>query len=127
MRFKGGVHVAFEPRITSSGRDWQGLENVPHPNPKMAQTLITPDVVVLRLGPTPAAVVFDAKYVGRHWVELEAAKLHTRYSRIRWQGKPVVRRVLAAHPHDGIDFLWAGYGSVPMIPGKPADLTGLLP
>ena len=127
VRFKGGVHVAFEPRITSSGRDWQGLENVPHPNPKMAQTLITPDVVVLRLGPTPAAVVFDAKYVGRHWVEFEAAKLHTRYSRIRWQGKPVVRQVLAAHPHDGIDFLWAGYGSVPMIPGKPADLTGLLP
>ena len=127
VRFKGGVHVAFEPRITSSGRDWQGLENVPHPNPKMAQTLITPDVMVLRLGPSPAAVVFDAKYVGRHWVELEAAKLHTRYSRIRWQGKPVVRRVLAAHPHDGIDFLWAGYGSVPMIPGKPADLTELLP
>lgn len=127
VRFKGGVHVAFEPRITSSGRGWQGLENVPHPNPKMAQTLITPDVVVLRLGPTPVAVVFDAKYVGRHWVELEAAKLHSRYSRIRWQGKPVVRHVLAAHPHSGIDYLWAGYGSVPMIPGNPADLTEVLP
>lgn len=127
VHFKGGVHVAFEPRITSSGRDWQGLENVPHPDSKMAQTLITPDVVVLRLGPAPAAVVFDAKYVGRHWVEFEAAKLHTRYSRIRWQGKPVVRHVLAAHPHSGIDYLWAGYGSVPMIPGEPAELTGLLP
>ena len=93
----------------------------------MAKTLITPDVVVLRLGPTPAAVVFDAKYVGRHWVEREAAKLHAHYSRIRWQGKPVVRHVLAAHPHNGIDYLWAGYGSVPMIPGEPADLAELLP
>ena len=34
VRFKGGVHVAFEPRIASSGREWQGLENVPHPNPR---------------------------------------------------------------------------------------------
>ncbi len=127
VSFASGVHVAFEPRITSSGRGWQGLENVPHPNPDMAQDLITPDVVVLRLGSDPAAVVLDAKYVGRHWVELEAAKLHSRYSRIRWQGKPVVRQVLAAHPHQGIDYVWAGYGSVPMIPGKPADLTGLLP
>ncbi len=127
VRFKGGVHVAFEPLITSSGRDWQGLENVPHPDQKIAQTVITPDVVVLRLGPTPAAVVFDAKYVGRHWVEFEAARIHSRYSRIRWQGKPVVRHVLAAHPHSGIDYMWAGYGSVPMIPGNSADLTELLP
>ncbi len=127
VRFAGGVHVAFEPRITSSGRGWQGLENVLHPDPDMAQRLITPDVVVLRLGPAPGAVVFDAKYVGRHWVELQAAKIHSRYSRIRWQGKPVVRHVLAAHPHDGIDYVWAGYGSVPMIPGTPADLSELLP
>ena len=127
MRFKGGVHVAFEPRITSSGSGWQGLENVSHPNPEMAQILITPDVVVLRLESAPAAAVFDAKYVGRHWVELEAAKIHSRYSRIRWQGESVVRHVLAAHPHNGIDYVWAGYGSVPMIPGKPADLTELLP
>ena len=127
VRFDGGVHVAFEPPITSSGRGWQGLENVPHPSPDMAQRLITPDVVVLRLGTAPAAVVFDAKYVGRHWVELQAAKIHSRYSRIRWQGKPVVRKVLAAHPHHGIDFVWAGYGSVPMVPGFPADLSGLLP
>ena len=127
VRFAGEVHVAFEPRITSSGSGWQGLENVPHPNPDMAQHLITPDVVVLRLGAAPAAVVFDAKYVGRHWVEREAAKTHSRYSRIRWQGKPVVRQVLAAHPHHGIDFVWAGYGSVPMVPGNPADLSEFLP
>ena len=51
VSFKGEVHVAFEPHITSSGSGWQGLENVPHPNPDMAQHLITPDVVVLRLAP----------------------------------------------------------------------------
>lgn len=125
--FDGGVHAAFEPRITASGSGWQGLENVPHPKRDRAQHLITPDVVVLRLGPEPSAVVFDAKYVGRPFVELEAAKLHSRYSRIRWKGRPVVRHVLAAHTHAGIDFIWAGYGSVPMVPGEPVDLTGFLP
>ena len=74
-----------------------------------------------------ALVVFDAKYVGRRWVEFEAAKIHIRYSRIRLQGRPVVRNVLAAHPHRGVDSLWAGYGSVPMVPGEPAELTELLP
>ena len=127
VSFANDVHVAFEPRITSSGSGWQGLENVPHPNSAMAQQLITPDVVVLRLGSEPEAVIIDAKYVGRHWVEFEAAKIHSRYSRIRFQGKPVVRHVLAAHPHDGINYVWAGYGSVPMIPGKPTDLGNLLP
>ena len=127
VSFANDVHVAFEPRITSSGSGWQGLENVPHPNSAMAQQLITPDVVMLRLGSEPEAVIIDAKYVGRYWVEFEAAKVHSRYSRIRFRGKPVVRHVLAAHPHDGINYVWAGYGSVPMIPGKPTDLSNLLP
>ena len=127
VTFPGDVHVSFEPRIMASGRGWQGLENVPHPDRDLAQDLITPDVVVLRGGGDPSAVVFDAKYVGRRWVEFEAAKLHSRYSRIRLHGRPVVRNVLAAHPHRGIDFLWAGYGSVPMVPGYQADMGGLLP
>ena len=127
VRFPDDVHVAFEPRITSSGRGWMNLENVPHPNPDYAQDVITPDVVVLRGGAEPALAVFDAKYVGRHWVERAAAEIHHRYSRIRWHGQPVARNVLAAHPHQGIDFLWAGYGSVPMIPGQPTGLNNLLP
>ena len=127
VRFEGDVHVAFEPRITASGRSWQELENVPHPDHKLRQYLITPDVVVLRLGATPTAVVFDAKYVGRHWVHYAAAKIHSRYARIRLHGKPVVRSVVAAHPHSGIDQLWAGYGSRPMIPGETAHLADLLP
>ncbi|MCY4294099.1 MAG: hypothetical protein OXC58_04590 [Acidimicrobiaceae bacterium] len=127
VRFNGDVHVAFEPRITSSGSGWQQLENVPLPDHGMAQNTITPDVVVLRRTSAPAAVVFDAKYVGRHWVERKAAEIHARYSRVRLQGEPVVRQVLAMHPHAGIDYIWAGYGSVPMIPGTTADLTELLP
>ena len=125
--FPGDVHVAFEPRITSSGLGWQGLENVPHPDRAMAQDLITPDVVVLRRGAEPALVVVDAKYVGRHWVDYESAKIHARYSRIRLRGEPVVRCVLAAHPHPGKDAVWAGYGSVPMIPCEPVVLGHLLP
>lgn len=127
VRFEGDVYVAFEPSISASGSGWQGLENVPYPHRDLAQLWIQPDVVVLRLGTTPTAVVFDAKYVGRHWVEREAAKIHSRYARIRWHGRPVVRQVLAVHPHHGIDFIWAGYGSVPMVPGDPTDLTGFLP
>ena len=93
---------------------------MPHPDREMAQNLITPDVVVFRGGTVPSVVVFDAKYVGRKWVEFHAAKTHARYSRIRSRGKPVVRSVLVAHPHQGIDFIWAGYGSVPMTP-RPAN------
>lgn len=127
VSFPGDVHAGFEPRITSSARHWQGLENVPHPDPRVAQLTITPDVVVLRKGAEPAAVVVDAKYVGRIFVEFEAAKLHARYSRIRANGMPVVRNVVAAHPHVGIDALWAGYGSVPMVPGEPVEILHLLP
>jgi hypothetical protein len=127
VSFPGDVYAAFEPPITTSGRGWQGLENVPHPDRSLAQNLITPDVVILRRGVEPALVVVDAKYVGRHWVDYEAAKIHVRYSRIRLDGEPVVRNVLAAHPHRGKDSLWAGYGLVPMIPGEAVDLSGLLP
>ena len=127
VRFEGNVLVAFEPRITASGRGWQGLEHVPHPDRRLAQNVITPDVVVLRLRATPAVVVFDAKYVGRHWVDHDAAKIHSRYARIRLHGRPVVRNVVAAHPHSGIDQLWAGYGSRPMIPGESAHVADLLP
>lgn len=127
MRFEGDVHVAFEPRITASGRGWQRLEHVPHPDRRLAQNVITPDVVVLRLGAEPAVVVFDAKYVGRHWVDYQAAKIHSRYARIRLRGEPVVRNVVSAHPHSGIDQLWAGYGSRPMIPGESSHVADLLP
>ncbi len=127
MRFKGDVHVAFEPQIVANARGWQGLENVPHPNPDLAQNRITPDAVVLRRGAEPALVVFDAKYVGRHWVDVAAVEIHSRYSRVRMQGTPIVRNVLAAHPHRGKDSLWSGYGLVPMIPGEPVDLSRLLP
>lgn len=127
VRFPGEVRIAFEPQIHASGGSWQGLENVPHPNRNLAQRLIAPDVVVLRRTTRPSAVVFDAKYVGLRWVETRAAELHAKYSRIRLHGKPVVRNVLAAHPHQGVDDLWSGYGSVPMVPGETPNIERLLP
>ena len=123
-----GVHVAFEPRITSSGRGWQGTRERATPQPEMAQMLITPDVVVLRLGPRP----------GRRSVRCEVRGPSLGGTRSSQDPHPLLphppgraSRSCAMSwpptPTDGIDYLWAGYGSVPMIPGKPADLTELLP
>ena len=127
VRFKPDILVAFEPSITADGKGWQKLENVPNPQPKIAKNTIKPDVVVLKLGKEPQAVVFDAKYINRHWVETAALKVHAHYSRIRLAGKPIVSQVIVAHPHEGIDYLWAGYGSTPMSPGHESDIGLLLP
>lgn len=127
VRFPGNINIAFEPHICSSGSSWQQLKNVPHPDLRLAQQLITPDVVVLRQGAQPAMLVIDAKYVGLRWVETQAARLHSKYSRIRLREVPVVRHVLAAHPHEGVDDVWAGYGSVPMVPGRMPNIERFLP
>lgn len=119
VTFPGPVHVAFEPRITTRGDGWMGLEYVPHPDPDRYQAVATPDVVVLREGPAPWATVIDAKYVGRTWVEKSAVRMHEKYARMRLDGTPVVHHVLVAHPHRGLDDLWAGYGAVSMVPGRP--------
>lgn len=118
VTFPGPVHVGFEPHITARGDGWQHLEYVPHPDPDRPEQLVaSPDVVVLRVGERPWATVIDAKYVGRPFVEREAARLHDKYARIRLNGISVVHHVLAAHPHEGFANLWAGYGHVPMTPG----------
>ncbi|MCC5953699.1 MAG: hypothetical protein JJU45_16525 [Acidimicrobiia bacterium] len=123
VTFPGPVHVAFEPSIDTSGRGWQGIEYVPHPDPDQVQLLATPDVVVYRPHPVPWVTIIDAKYVGRHWVDHAAAATHAKYARMRKDGDPVVRHVMVAHPHEGKDARWAGYGSVGMIPGRlQADL-----
>lgn len=121
VEFPGDVVVAFEPTITSSGRgpDGLGLELVPHPDPARARLSATPDVVVLRRSPQPDALVIDAKYVARWWVERSAAAVHEKYSRIRLHGTSVVSRVLVAHPHAGFAASWAGYGHLPFVPGEP--------
>lgn len=120
VTFPGPVHVAFEPRITARGDGWMGLEYVPHPDTERQQLVATPDVVVFRPGSSPWATIIDAKYVGRHFVESDAAKTHEKYARMRWKGTPVVRNVLIAHPHAGFANHWAGYGHVAMTPGLPA-------
>ncbi len=120
VTFPGPVHVAFEPVINSRGDGWMGLEYVPHPDPTRQQMFATPDVVVFREGGTPWLTVFDAKYIGRSWVETEAVKLHEKYARIRLSGIPIVRNVVAVHPHVGFACQWAGYGHLAMAPGAPA-------
>ena len=66
--------------------------------------------------------MIDAKYVGRPFVEMEAARVHEKYARMRLHGTPVVRDVLVAQPHEGYESRWAGYGYVAMRPGLPVRL-----
>jgi hypothetical protein len=122
VTFPGPVHVAFEPQIDTAGRGWMNLELVAHPDQERYQGLITPDVVVFRPDPVPWVTVIDAKYVGRGWVERSAWDMHSKYSRIRSAGTPVVRHVMVAHPHDDLEALWAGYGYVTMRPGRTSPL-----
>jgi len=121
ITFPGPVYVAFEPAINTRGDGWMGLEYVPHPDIKRQQLVATPDVMLFCPVDTPWAVVIDAKYVGRSFVEGEAAKVHEKYARMRWHGSPVVRNVLVAHPHPGLARQWAGYGHTAMVPGAPTS------
>lgn len=117
VRFPGGVVIAFEPRMDSAGLGWQGLELVPSADERYQSLVATPDIVVLRQGAEPAALVIDAKYIARGWVERDAATIHAKYARMRLNGVSVVREVLAAHPHAGLQNRWAGYGYLPFVPG----------
>lgn len=125
VTFPGPVHVAFEPEIDVSGTGWMGVEYVPHPDPAIAQNLATADVVVLDAHPgrAPSLIVFDAKYVGRAFVELEAAKTHTKYARMRVNGNPAVTNVTVVHPHTDLSVQWPGYGHQPFTPGNPVTVT----
>lgn len=120
IEFPGPVYVAFEPRITTRSDGWMGIEYVPHPDRDRQQLTAQPDVVVFRPATPSWITVFDAKYVGRHWVHQEASTIHEKYSRMRWNGSPVVRNVVAIHPHRGLDAQWAGYGYLGLWPGGAA-------
>jgi hypothetical protein len=126
VRFPSGVVVAFEPTIDTRGGAWQHLELVPPPSGHgRHQAFVTPDVVVLRTGEHPEAVVIAAKDVGRHLVDGAAVETHAKYARMRLEGAPVVRKVICAHPHDGLAADWAGYGYRPV--WSPDVLADLLP
>ena len=128
VTFAGPVHVAFEPHIDLSESSWQGLRLSPHPAPEHRHGLATPDVVVLAAGARPRAVVFDAKYIGRSWVERAAWDIHAKYSRLVYAGRPAVANVLAVHPHEDMAAQWPGYGHLGLIPGySGARLDPLLP
>jgi len=126
VTFPGPVHIAFEPAITARGDGWMGIEYVAHPDRARQQFLATPDVTVLDQRPDrkPGVLhVLDAKYVGRPFVELDAARTHEKYSRMRLGGVPVVDNVVVVHPHRDYANQWAGYGHLPMQPGIPVDDT----
>lgn len=126
ITFPGPVHVAFEPRITTGNDSWQEVEYVPHPNPERSSARsATPDVVVFHPGSPSWLMVIDAKYVARSWIERDAAILHEKYSRMKFDGRPVARYILAAHPHHGLENRWAGYGHVPMVPGRVRPILPL--
>lgn len=120
LTFPGPVHIAFEPDINTRGDGWMGIEYVPHPDPSRQQFGATPDVAVLDLSAgerSPAMLIIDAKYVGRAFVEHDAARMHEKYARMRLDGIALVRNVLVAHPHRNLGRQWAGYGHFPLTPG----------
>ncbi len=117
ITFPGPVHVAFEPRVELGVDSWMGLRISPHPAPEHRHGLATPDVVVLALGARPRAVIFDAKYIGRAWVERAAWDLHAKYARLVHEGRPAVANVLAVHPHADLLAQWPGYGHLGLAPG----------
>lgn len=128
LTFPGPVHVAFEPDINTRGDGWMGIEYVPHPDPSRQQFGATPDVAVLDLSAgdrSPAMLIIDAKYVGRAFVEHDAARMHEKYARMRLHGIPLVRNVLVAHPHPNLGRQWAGYGHFPLNPGDPSNRVPL--
>lgn len=130
VTFPGPVHIAFEPDINTRGDGWMGIEYVPHPDPSRQQFGATPDVAVLDLSAgdqSPAMLIIDAKYVGRPFVELDAARMHEKYARMRLKGIALVRNVLVAHPHPNLGRQWAGYGHFPLTPGAPSNRVPLPP
>lgn len=127
ITFPGPVHVSFEPRLTTGGGSWQGVEYVPHPDPGRAQRFASPDVVVFRPEPQPWITVIDAKYVGKAWVEQRAAEVHAKYARMRVAGEPAVRAVVTAHPHAGVQAVWPGYQHLWLTPGQRTEGLPLPP
>jgi hypothetical protein len=130
VTFPGPVHIAFEPDINTRGDGWMGVEYVPHPDPSRQQFGATPDVAVLDLSAgnrSPAMLIIDAKYVGRAFVEHDAARMHEKYARMRLDGIPLVHNVLVAHPHPNLGRQWAGYGHFPLTPGDPSSRVPLPP
>lgn len=119
VTFPGDLHVAFEPAIRADHtRSWKNLKLIPHPNPDLSHQLATPDIVILRTGTNPTAIIIDAKYVGRSRVENAAAATHAKYARMLHHGIPVVTNVVVTHPHSTLpQRQWAGYGHLAMTPG----------
>ena len=110
VRFPGQIRAVFEPRIDTSSESWASIEYVSHPIGQRSKSMANPDLVVLRDDAEPAAVVFDAKYIGRGLVERSAVDIHDKYARMRLRGSAIVTGVCAVHPYRDLAAHWAGYG-----------------
>ena len=114
--FPGDIRICFTPSIyTNSQWSWEELDFFPNPIMEKPPMKTTPDVMVL--GPNDDAIVIDAKYQARHYIDESTAKVHAKYSRYRRQGRGVVAQVLSAHPHADISYQYAGYSALPFVPG----------
>jgi hypothetical protein len=129
VRFPAHVVVAYEPLLRYDGTGDFGLELVRHPLDGVAalqaQRQATPDVLILRLGSEPAAVVVDAKYCIRPILDRALAEIHIKYGRVRYEGAGVVRHVVAASPHQATHLRWAGCSALQFFPGGPIETLPL--
>ncbi|MGY1709881.1 hypothetical protein ACI8AC_10260 [Geodermatophilus sp. SYSU D00758] len=125
VRFPGDVVVVYEPELRYNPAGSLALELVRHPLPPIAalqpRGRATPDVLVLRQGPEPSALVVDAKYCSRRLLDAELAKIHLKYGRIRHRGRGVVRHVTAASPHAAGHLAWAGCSASQFRPGQAVE------
>lgn len=117
--FPGDVVVVFEPQIDVKG-GWRDLY------PAWLNSSDTdrkcPDVMVMREGAQPAAIVFDAKYTAAHLAHQKAQSVWKKYAHIARGSHGVVRQVMVAYPSGTEAKMWAGYGYVPFIPGEPVNI-----
>jgi len=118
VAFPGEVQIVFEPNVGHQpDLSWGGLELPVHPDSRYQRNLATPDVIVF-CGATQRALVLDAKYRGRKQIDLATFEVHTKYARLRREGRGVVETVLVVHPHEGFGASYAGCGHMGWCPGR---------
>jgi hypothetical protein len=114
--FPGDIKISFTPAIfTNQASSWEGLDFLSNPSFENPPIKATPDIMIL--GPQNDAVVIDAKYRARHYIDKSTVEVHAKYSRFRRNGIGVVAQVIGAHPHSDIAYKFAGYSAQPFVPG----------
>jgi hypothetical protein len=118
IEYSNGLLVSYEPIIVKTpSESWRRLCLAPI-DYEGSNWKRTPDVVLFRPGPVPRAVVLDAKYVGKGYVEEDSIKIHKSYGRLTFEDKSVRSEVFAVHTHEGFQAHYAGHGHFAMWPGN---------